>query len=76
MPEPPEPIGSLHFYRLPALLPLMTLETPDPAVSSSGGGSGGKLRIVRRPKGGSARGSDSENLVGLRSSGQKPRFAG
>jgi hypothetical protein len=32
MPAPPESLRSLHFYRLPALAPAPTEETPDPVV--------------------------------------------
>jgi glutamine cyclotransferase len=38
MPTPPEPLGSLHFYRLPALVPVVTEETRDPLVSPDKGG--------------------------------------
>jgi glutamine cyclotransferase len=37
MPAPPEPLRSLHFYRLPALVPVVTEETPDPVVPPSKG---------------------------------------
>jgi glutamine cyclotransferase len=38
MPAPPEPLSSLHFYRLPALVPVVTQETPDPVFPPSRGG--------------------------------------
>jgi hypothetical protein len=38
MPAPPEPLRSLHFYRLPALVPVVTQETPGPGVPPSKGG--------------------------------------
>jgi glutamine cyclotransferase len=37
MPAPPEPLRSLHFYRLPALVPVVTQETPDPVFPPSKG---------------------------------------
>ncbi|MBV8102395.1 MAG: TIR domain-containing protein [Verrucomicrobia bacterium] len=38
MPAPPESLRSLHFYRLPALAPVLTEETPDPVVPPAKGG--------------------------------------
>jgi hypothetical protein len=38
MPAPPESLRSLHFYRLPALAPVLTEETPDPVVPPGKGG--------------------------------------
>jgi hypothetical protein len=38
MPAPPESLRSLHFYRLPALAPVLTEETPDPVVPLGKGG--------------------------------------
>ncbi|MFZ0504119.1 MAG: TIR domain-containing protein [Chthoniobacterales bacterium] len=37
MPAPPEPLRSLHFYRLPALAPVVTEESPEPVVPPSKG---------------------------------------
>ena len=38
MPAPPESLESLHFYRLPALAPVLTEETRDPVVPPGKGG--------------------------------------
>jgi hypothetical protein len=38
MPPPPEPLTSLHFYRLPALAPVVTEELPDPVLPPSKSG--------------------------------------
>jgi hypothetical protein len=38
MPAPPESLRDLHFYRLPALAPVLTEAAPDPVVSPGQGG--------------------------------------